>query len=60
LPLEEELKANWPYDPVTAAARVANSPEETSLGPHVEPKSRLGSFAEDVIKSTSSALHKVL
>ncbi|KAJ3758641.1 hypothetical protein EV360DRAFT_43439 [Lentinula raphanica] len=63
LPLEEEVKQNWPYNPTVAAAELQSlgvNPDKAP-GPHPlhEHRSLSGKVAHGIAKATESVLHKV-
>lgn len=61
LPLEEEVKENWPYNPTIAAATLKSEVPDKGPGPHPlhEHRSLSGKLAHGIAKATSSVLHKV-
>ncbi|KAJ4499600.1 hypothetical protein C8R41DRAFT_754020 [Lentinula lateritia] len=61
LPLEEEVKKNWPYNPTIAAATLKSEVPDKGPGPHPlhEHRSLSGKLAHGIAKATSSVLHKV-
>ncbi|KAJ3898960.1 hypothetical protein F5879DRAFT_978599 [Lentinula edodes] len=61
LPLEEEVKQNWPFNPTVAAATLKSEVPDKGPGPHPlhEHRSLSGKLAHGIAKATSSVLHKV-